>query len=168
MANYKYNETVGVKISSACKSQLKEIASEKEKSLSKVVRESIMDKIATTEDVELSKTMKIIVNNREEYRRVQEKLLLMELENERINASYKSKTFLGYVDKSLCSMMFELNEIYEQNELESHMVDHLESFMPRAEYHGVEDRIEDRMERPLHYARQKAEQLKKQNAQGRR
>lgn len=140
-----------------------DIADKKESNISDILRKYTMDGIALEEDIEHSDTMKRIIQGREKWRRNEEALMYFELENKRVSESVMKHTFLDYVDKTLVQLKFKMTPYYSEEEVNQRLQDHLETFRDRAEYHGLEDRIERRIEDPHTFIKKRLDRQGKEH-----
>lgn len=149
----KIKKTVGSRLHRAYVQEIDDIAREKEKSRSEVVKNAVMDYLARQETIELKEPTKELLKNQEQYKDLIAEENYINMENKRISISYKERTFLNFMDKQIAQVWYMNKDYYDEDQLENVLTNHLEAFRNRAEWHGLEGKFKERKEEPVKYAK---------------
>lgn len=150
----KMKKIVSSKVHRAYTQELDKIAREKDLSRSEVIKRAIIDFIARNEDLELEDATEELLERSDEYKEMYAEENYINMENKRISLSYKERTFLNFMDKQLAQVYYMNKDYYGEEQLENVLKNHLKAFSNRAEWHGLEGKYKQRLEQPIHYAKE--------------
>lgn len=156
------HELIHARVPRGIKDAVERLSKETGKAESDLIRDAVFYLLMRQDEIEMDATLEKVVNRMDSYIKADNELLFIEMENKRVSAELRARTFGKYMDSFMADIYLseKRDEEKSADEIRETLRSSLKVMKARAEHHNMTDEYENRREAPIEYVQNELDRRK--------